>query len=422
MTGPAAAVPDASAVRAADQAMQEILVSPEARADPYSRYRRLREAVPVHQSAMGLWILTRYDDVAKSLRSKQIGKDIHTFMAGRFSGEWEQHAALRKLGSTMLWANPPEHTRLRRIVNRAFTTKRVIEHRAFIQRRVEELLEPIAEAGGGDICNDFCFPLPLSVVAALIGIPQEEAPLLREPTREFQRIFEPGISESDLSRADEAADFLDDYYGEHVRRKMRERGDDLISQLIDTDDEDQRLDFAELVQMCHMIIAAGSETTTFFLSNGIKLFIENPQQADLLRAEPALLDQAIDEVLRMEPPAHMVPRTTSEPLDIDGVRIPEGSRLMMLLAAANRDPAHFTNPDEFDIRRKESPPLSFGGGIHTCPGWRLARLQAEIVFPVLLGRFGGLELAEPLRHRGRVAGPQLEALKIRFTTDGRTTR
>jgi cytochrome P450 len=414
VTSQAAAMPDAAAEQAANEALAEILFSPEARSDPYSRYRRLRSAAPVHRSTMGIWVLTRYDDVSESLRSKSIGKDVYTFMAGRFSGDWEQHAALRKLASTMLWANPPEHTRLRRIVNKAFTTKRVLAHQAFIERRVAELMAPIAEARGGDICNDFCFPLPLSVVAALIGVPQEEAPLLREPIREFQRIFELGTTEEDLRKADDAADFLDEYYGEHVRGKFRQRGDDLISELIDTEDEGQRLDFGELVQMCHMIIAAGSETTTFFLTNGIRLLIDNPGQADLLRAEPGLLGQAIDEVLRMEPPAHMVPRTTSEPVEIGGAAIPEGSRLMMLIAAANRDPEHFTSPDTFNVRRKESAPISFGGGIHTCPGWRLARLQAEAVFPLLLNRFRDLEISEPVQHRSRVAGPQVEALHIRF--------
>lgn len=406
---------DAMAEHAANEAFAEILFSPEGRVDPYSRYRRLREAVPVHHSAMGIWVLTRYDDVNESLRSKRVGKDVYTFMAGRFSGAWEQHAALRKLASTMLWSNPPEHTRLRRIVNRAFTTKRVMGHRAFIERRVDELIEPIAEAGGGDICNDFCFPLPLSVVAGLIGVPQEEAPLLREQIRNFQRTFELGMTASELRKADEAAEFLDEYYGELVRQKYRQRGDDLLSALIDTEDDGERLNFAELVQMCHMIIAAGSETTTYFLTNGIRLFIEHPDQADLVRADPTLLSQAIDEVLRFDPPAHMIPRTMSEPMEVGGVRIPEGSRLMVLIAAANRDPAHFTDPDRFDVTRKESPPISFGAGIHGCPGWRLAKLQAEVVFPAILRRFSRLEIREPLRHRTRVAFPQVEALHIRFS-------
>jgi cytochrome P450 len=410
--------PDPVADHAANEAFAELLFSPEGRVDPYSRYRRMREAVPVHRSTLGTWVLTRYDDINESLRSKRIGKDVHTFMAGRFSGDWEQHPALRKLGSTMLWANPPDHTRLRRIVNRAFTTKRVLEHRAFIERRADELLGPLAEAGGGDICNDVCFPLPLSVVAGLIGVPQDEAPLLREPIRDFQRTFELGMTASELRKADEAALFLDDYYGNLVREKTRRPGDDMLSALIEVEDEDARLDFEELVQMCHMMIAAGSETTTYFLTNGIRLFIENPDQARLVREDPDLLGPAIDEVLRYDPPAHMIPRTTSEPMDIAGTTIPEGSRLMVMIAAGNRDPARFTDPETFDVTRREAGPISFGAGIHGCPGWRLARMQAEVVFPRLLSRFSDMEITEPLRHRTRVAFPQIEALPIRVANRG----
>jgi cytochrome P450 len=405
--------PDAIAEHAANEALAEILFTPEGLADPYSRYRRLREAVPVHRSTMGTWVLTRYDDVDKFLRSRQVGKDIYTWMAGRFSGDWEQHQALRKLAANMLWANPPEHTRLRGIVNKAFTVDRVLEHRAFIERRFNELIEPIAAAGEGDVCNDVCFPLALSVVADLIGAPQEEAPLLRERIRDFQRTFEIGMTASELRTADQAAKFLDDYFGELVRQKTRQRGTDLISAMIDTEEEGQRLDFGELVQMCHMILAAGSETTTFFLTNGIRLFAEHPEQADRVRADPALLPQAMEEVLRFAPSAHMIPRTTSDAVEVGGTTIPKGSRVMVLIAAANRDPARFTDPERFDVTRKEGAPMSYGLGTHYCIGWRLANLQAEVVFPAMLSRFPGFEITEPLRHRARVAFPQLETLRIR---------
>src|SRR5262249_52203946 len=255
------APPDCSAEHAANEALAEILFSPEGRIDPYSRYHRLRDAVPVHRSTLGIWTLSRYDDVFEALRDKRVGKDVYTFLAGRFTGEWEQHAALRKLASSMLWANPPEHTRLRRIINEAFTAKRVMEHREFIVRKVDELIEPFVEAGGGDICNDFCYLLPISVVAGLVGVPQEEAPLLRVPIRNFQRTFELGMTALELRVADEGAAFLDDYFGALVRQKRREPGDDLLSALIATEDDDP-LDDLELAGICHMLIAAGSETAT----------------------------------------------------------------------------------------------------------------------------------------------------------------
>jgi cytochrome P450 len=411
--------PDAVAEHAANEAFAELLFSPEGLVDPYSRYHRLRAAVPVHRSTLGTWVLTRYDDVDQFLRSKEVNKDIHVYLAGRFAGEWDQHPALRKLAANMLWANPPDHSRLRRIVNRAFTVKRVMQHRAYIEQRFDELIEPLAQAGGGDVCNDVCFPLALSVMAHLVGVPQEQAPLLRDKIRDFQRVFEPGMTASELRTADKAAVFLDDYFGDLVREKQRERRDDLLSALIDAVDEDgERLDFNELVQMCHMIIAAGSETTTFFMTNGIRLFIEHPHQADLVRKNPGLLGQAVTEVLRYEPSAHMIPRTTTGPVRLGDVEIPAGSRVMVWIAAANRDPEHFPDPDRFDVTRTGSSPLAYGLGIHFCLGWRLANLQAEVVFPAMLNRFADLEITQPLHHRPRVAFPQVEALPIRFGKAG----
>lgn len=409
--------PDATDEHAANEAFAEILFSPEGLADPFSRYHRLREAVPVHRTTLGTWVLTRYDDVDAFLRNRDVNKDVHVWMAGRFSGEWDQHPALGKLAANMLWANPPDHSRLRRIANKGFTPRRVAEHRAYIQRRFEELIAPIAAAGAGDVCNDVFFPLALSVMANLIDVPQEEAPLLRDKIRDFQRVFELGMTASELRTADDAAVFLDDYFGELVRRRQQHPGDDLLSTMIaSVDDDGGRLTFNQLVQMCHMIMAAGSETTTFFLTNGMRLFIEHADQADLLRADPGLLDRAREEVLRHAPSAHMIPRTTTGPVRLGEVEIPAGARVSVLIAAANRDPAHFPDPDRFDITRTGSSPMSYGLGIHFCLGWRLANLQAEVVFPAMLRRFTDMEITEPLRSRARVAFPQLEALPIRFRT------
>jgi cytochrome P450 len=259
------------------------------------------------------------------------------------------------------------------------------------------------------------FPLALSMMAHLVGVPQDEAPLLREKIRDFQRVFELGMTASELRTADEAAVFLDDYFGDLVRQRQQKRGDDLLSAMIDAvDDDGGTLSFNQLVQMCHMIMAAGSETTTFFLTNGLRLFIEHPDQADLLRHDPGLLDQAREEVLRHAPSAHMIPRTTTGPVRLRDVEIPAGARVSVLIAAANRDPEHFPDPDRFDITRKDSSPMSYGLGIHFCLGWRLANLQAEVVLPAMLTRFTDLEITEPLRPRARVAFPQVEGLPIRF--------
>jgi len=213
--------------------------------------------------------------------------------------------------------------------------------------------------------------------------------------------------------ADDGAQFSDDYFDELIDRKRREPGDDLLSSLIDVVDEGDRLDHGELIGFCNMVVGAGFETTTHFLSNGIRLFAEHPDQADLVRADRALLDSAIEEVLRFDPPVHVAARMTNEPLERGGVRIPERSQLILMIAAANRDPARFTEPETFDVTRKESMPISFGGGIHSCLGWRLAKLQAEVVFATLLSRFSDLEITEPLHYRPRLTLRGLEALHVR---------
>jgi cytochrome P450 len=399
---------------AANEALAELLFSPEGLADPFSRYHRIRESAPVHWSTLGNWVLTRHDDVDNFLRNKHVDKNVHTWMGGRFSGQWGQHHALRKLAANMLWMNPPDHTRLRRIVNRAFTPKRVKEHREVIERRFDSLMRPLEEEGGGDICNEVFFPLAFSVVAGLIGVPDEDGAMLREWIRDFQRIFEVGMTESELRTANEAAASLDDYFGALVRSRQRARTGDLLSALIDTDDEGGRLEFAELVQLCHMIIAAGSETTTFFLTNGVHQLINHPDQAELVRADLSLLGGAIDEVLRYAPAAHMIPRTTTSPVEVGGVTIPADARVMVMIAAANRDPERFPDPDRFDITRTGSSLMSYGLGTHFCLGWRLANLQAEVVFHTVLTRYTDLTLLEAPRPRTRVAVPQVENLRIGF--------
>jgi cytochrome P450 len=399
---------------AANEALAEILFSPEGRADPYSRYHRLRNAAPVHQSTLGLWSVSRFSDVTNLLRDKAIGKDVQAFMAGRFGGDWAEHASLRRMGSSMLWANPPDHTRLRRIINKAFTAKRIMAHRAFIERRVDELLEPLAAAGGGDILNEFCYPLPLSVISNLLGVPREEAPQLREPMRDFQRAFELGTTASELLRSDDGAQYSDEYFAGLVERRRAEPQDDLLSSLIQTVDEGDQLDHLELIGFCNMVIGAGFETTTHLLSNGIRLFAEHPGQADLVRADPGLLERALEEVLRFDPPVHVVPRMTTEAIEVGGVAVPERSQLILLLAAANRDPAQFSDPDTFDVRRDEGLPISFGGGIHNCLGWRLAKLQAEVVFGTLLRRFSEIEVTGSLHYRPRLTLRGLESLHVRL--------
>ncbi|MBZ4016045.1 cytochrome P450 [Streptomyces purpurogeneiscleroticus] len=399
--------------RIADAALAEILFSPEGVQDPYPRYRTLRETRPVHHSKLGMWVFTSYDDVLAMLRDKAVGKNVEGFMHGRFGGQWQEHAALRRMGTSMLWANPPEHTRLRRLAGKSFTGAMVERLRDRIQHTLDELLDPIAEAGGGDIVNDVCYPLPLYTVADLLGMPREEAPALREPMRNFQRTFELGLTAQELREADEGAQFSDDYFADLIDRKRRQPGDDLVSALIAiTDAESGRLSPIELIGMCNMVIGAGFETTTHMLGNGVRAFAQHPAEAHRLRADMSLLDSAIDEVIRYDAPVQIVVRTLTEPRTVGGVQIEAPAQLILGIGAANHDPAHVSRPEEFRIDRRETASVSFGAGIHTCMGWRLAKLQAEVFHSTMLRRFSAFDLQEQPVYRPRLTLRGVESLRI----------
>lgn len=409
--------PLAGDAHAADAAFANILFSPEGNQNPYPYYHALREAAPVHHSTLGMWVLTRYDDVLSTLRDKTIGKNVEAFMQGRFGGDWWSHAALRRMGTSLLWANPPMHTRLRRLASKSFTAAMVAKQRERIGRLLDDLLDPIAQAGGGDIVNDVCYPLPLSVVATLLGMPLEDAPLMRDPMRNFQRTFELGLTAQELHAADVGAQFSDDYFAEMIERKRKEPGDDLVTSLIEVSDADgEALSPVELVGVCNMIIGAGFETTTHMLGNGVRALATHPDELRKLRADPeGLMDAAIDEVLRFDAPVQIAPRMLNEPHVIGGVEIPAPAQLIVVIGAANHDPRHFAEPDVFRIDRNESPSISFGAGIHTCLGWRLAKLQAEIFYTALLRRFSSIELAADPVYRPRLTLRGVESLHISVT-------
>jgi cytochrome P450 len=399
---------------AAEEAFASILFSPEGNQDPYPFYQRLREARPVHHSTLGMWVLTRYDDVLATLRDKNIGKDVHAYMGGRFGGDWASHPALNRMSQMIFWANPPEHTRLTRLYSPSFTGKAVARQRALIQRILDDLLEPLAEAGGGDVVNEVCYPLPLYVMSQMLGMPLEEAPLLREPIRNFQRTMELGLTAQELRAADEGAQFAGQYFAELVARKRREPGDDLLSEMIaQSDHEGRPISVPDLVGMCSLMIGAGFESTTHMLGNGVLALATNTDQQCLLRERAdELMSTAVDEILRLDAPVQVGVRALAEAKVIGGVEVPANAQITALIGAANHDPAHFTNPEQFRVDRRESAPLSYGAGVHTCIGWRLANLQAEVFFGTMLRRFSDIQLLDPPVFRPRLTLRGVEELSI----------
>lgn len=407
--------PDAARTEEADAILAQLLLTPESYANPYPLQHQLRALAPVYRSQMGFWIISRYEDVNSVLRSPRIGRDIHKFMAGRFGGRWEDHPALRRLKSTMLWSNGEDHRRLRKLVSHAFTPRRVHEMHASIEGFTAEMLDPIAERGEGDLLNEFAFPLPLLVVATMLGVPREEAPALREPIEQFLKTFELGMTADDLLEADKGTEQTQEYFTHLIEERRANPRDDMLTDLIAAEEEGGRLSFDELMAFCNAVIAAGFETTTSAISSVVWYLWRDPEVLAAITEDRKLIPGAVEEVLRMEPPAGLSPRMTFEPVEYGGVTIPEGEVLIAMLSSANRDPERFPDPDRFDIRRTDNAHLSFSAGIHHCLGVSLAKMELEIVVNALLDRFSAIEFLEQPVFRPRMTLRSMESLRVRLT-------
>lgn len=366
------------------------LAEPEGRADPYPLYERLRACGPAVPAPDGTLVVTGYRLVSALARDHRLRKRPETSLTANGFPHWRQRPGLRLIFGSMLVANPPEHTRLRRLVSGAFTNRRVAGMRAAIEGLVSGLLDRMEAADGPvDFIDEFAFPLPVTVIGELLGIPESDRmrfqPLVRDWTMVLDRLDEPTVA-----AADTAADTIIDYLGELIARRRREPADDLLSALATPDG----LPDDELITMAALLFAAGFETTTGLLANGLLALLDHPDQADQLRQHPELAGSAVEELLRYNSPVQLLTsRTAPEAMNVGGLELAAGQRVIMLLGAANHDPEIFDDPARLRLDRDGEPPLSFGGGIHYCLGAPLARLEAQIAFPALLRRFPGLALA-----------------------------
>ena len=362
------------------------------REDPYPRYARLREIAPVVRADDGALVVTRHADCAAVVRDPKLGHMPKHMLDFIGLGDWEEHPALRLLFTSILTLNPPDHTRLRRLVSTSFTARRVQRLRPAIERLVDELLDGLPEEG--DFVADFAFPLPVNVIGELLGVPAEDRARFQPLIRDWTQVLDV-ITPEVLATADPAAAQVGDYLSELIERRRREPREDLISALVAVEAEGDRLTGDELLTMAALLFAAGFETTTNLLANGLVALLNNPGQAPVLDAWP---DAAAEELIRYDSPVQLLSRVAWEPTTIGGVDIEAGDRIVAYLGAGNRDPRQFGDPERLDLSRADNAPLSFGGGIHYCLGAPLARLEAQVAFPALLRRFPKLDLAgEPQR-------------------------
>jgi cytochrome P450 len=362
------------------------------REDPYPRYRRLREISPVVRADDGALVVTGYADCGTVVRDGRLGHLPVDMLALLGLGDWAEHAALQQLFTSILTINPPDHTRLRRLVSGAFTARRVQALEPTIAAMVDDLLDGLS--GPADFIDAVAFPLPVNVIGELLGVPAADRAQFQGLVRDWTRVLEI-ITPEVLAVADPAAATIREYLAALAAERRRSPGPDLISALVAAEEEGDRLTEDELLTMAALLFAAGFETTSNLLANGLIAVLDNPGQVGALTADPAA---AVEELIRYDSPVQLLSRVVFEPVELGGITIDAGERVVAYLGAGNRDPERFADPERLDLTRADAAPLSFGGGIHYCLGAPLARLEARVAFPALFRRYPGLALdGEPQR-------------------------
>ncbi|GAA5060649.1 cytochrome P450 [Thermocatellispora tengchongensis] len=409
---------DPSPSRQPEKLPFEFLLSPAFAADPYSAYAELRERGPVHPidfpPGTTSFLVLDYEHGRAALSDPRLSKDPEN------APEWYRAMLAQgdiPIGGNMLMADAPDHTRLRRVVSRAFTPRRVESLRPRIQQITDELIDAMRAKGSADLIEDFAFPLPIVVICELLGVPAEN----RERFREWSRLLiTPAMTPEAIARRSAAHRESRAYYAELVAERRAEPRDDLVSALVSAAGEDDgRLTEAELISTLGLLLIAGHETTVNLIANGTLALLRNPDQLALLRERPDLMPAAVEEFLRYDSPVERSTlRVALEDMEIAGTPIPAKSFVHVSLAAVHRDPAAFPDPDRLEIRREDNRHVAFGHGPHFCVGAPLARLEGQIAFTTLLDRLPGLALdCPPEALEWRVSGAVvrgLAALPVRF--------
>jgi cytochrome P450 len=382
---------------AADQAPLDFNpLSPDFIRDPYPFYHRLRAHAPVFHTPVGFYLVSRYEDAAAVLRDKRFGKSFDNRIIQRFGPNAFNEPVVQSARHWMLEQNPPDHTRLRGLVAKAFTARTVEDMRPRIQQIVDATLDRVAPNGQMDVMREFAYHLPVIVICEMLGIPEEDHAMFLENAGKGGRLLDPvALSREELDQANAGHLAQAAYFKRLFDLRRREPGDDLTTHLVQAEEEGSKLSEAELTANIMLLFGAGHETTVNLIGNGLLALHRNPDQLDLLKRDPSLMPHAIEEMLRYDSSVQMTGRTTLDDVEIGGVEIARGNSVLCLLGAANRDPAMFPDPDRLDITRPNVRPLSFGGGIHFCLGAQLARIEGEIALNSLLARLPDLRLDAP---------------------------
>jgi cytochrome P450 len=376
------------------------LTDPAVVADPYPAFAAARSVAPVqwHES-LGLWLAFTHAEANAVLRDRRLGRI------------WRDREPAQRFGSfnlihrnAILEMEPPDHTRLRRLISTAFARGHVERLRPWVEDLAASLVDGLVERSGGsepvDVLSGMAEQLPVDVIAELLGVPHADRPLLRPWSNAIVKMYEYGRTTQIEDAAERAAAEFVEYLRGLTAERRTAPGEDLLSHLVSVRDSDgDRLTEDELVTTCILLLNAGHEATVNVSGNGLLALLEHPDQLRRLREDPALLPTAIEELMRFDSPLQLFERTATEDVQIGGVTVPHGQKIAALLGSANHDPAVFADPEALDVGRGDNPHISFGAGVHFCIGAPLARVELQASFGALLSRTSSLELGAPARRR-----------------------
>ena len=370
-------------------------LSPDFIRDPYPHYDLLRTTDPMHRTPFGAFLASRYAEASFVLRDKRFGKDFVERTVRRYGPKIMEEPIFRSMSHWMLQQDPPDHTRLRGLVVKAFTARRVEDMRPRIQQVVDQTIDAVIDSGHMDLIEDFAFRLPVTIICDMLGIPEEHREAFYKGSRDGGRILEPvPMTQEEIAQANAGNAMARMYFEQLFELRRREPGDDLTTQLVQAEEDGSKLTNEELTANIILLFGAGHETTVNLIGNGLLALHRNPDQLALLKSNPSLITNAIEEFLRYDSSVQLTGRVALQDIpDLGGKKIPKGETVLCLLGSANRDrAAYHDHPDRLDITRPNIRPLSFGGGIHHCLGAQLARIEAEIAISTLLRRLPELRL------------------------------
>ena len=388
---------------------------PDFQSDPYPFYHRLRSEDPVHQTRAGFWVVTRYDDVVTVLRDAHFGREGFEHILTAVYGPTPDE---ERVPRPMVFRDPPAHTRLRGLVSKAFTPRVVESMRQHIQEIVDRLLDHVQSAKEMDVISDLAYPLPVTVICEMLGVPAADHATIRQWSSDITRSLDALGLSSDrdiVKRGRAGRRALGEYFRSLLPNRREHPQADLLSSLIAAEERGDKLSEDELLATCVLLFIAGHETTVNLIGNGLLALLRHPDQLNMLREDPLLIASTVEELLRYDSPVQRTVRLANADVAIGGKTIPNGSLVIATIGAANRDPTHFAQPDSLDITRSDNDHIAFGFGIHSCLGAPLGRIEGQIALGTLLRRMPQLRLSSATpawRESSTLRG--LKALPVTF--------